>query len=138
MRAAKAVLSARSTICAYNRAAPCSPSSGARRVFTRPGTGARAKTISAASGSARVAPRKLIGLRTEEKSEAQAPHQDHGSQDPVPLPAPAGGGHFLVQCRRRAAALHRLAECDVLHQRDFRKAGKVGAAHEDRLIARSD
>ena len=44
----------------------------------------------------------------------------------------------LAQAGRRAAPLHRLAECDVLHQRDLRETAERVAAHEDRLVAGGD
>ena len=66
---------------------PARPAAARGASSRAPATGARAKTISAASGPARVAPRKLIRFRAEEKSEAQAPHQDHGAQDARAAPS---------------------------------------------------
>ena len=54
------------------------------------------------------------------------------------FPAPAGGHYLLPEAGGRRDALHRLAERDVLHERDAGKTGKRFAAHEDRLVAGGD
>src|SRR6185436_18932306 len=92
--AASAVLSVFSTICACSRAAPFSPSRGTRRVLTRPGSGARANTMSAVSGLVDVAPRKVVRSSTEEECEAQAPHEKHRAQHPLLVPPSSRGGRL--------------------------------------------
>src|SRR3990167_8557492 len=99
--AASAVASVLSTRRACSLAAPISPSSGTRRDFTRPGSGARANTMSAGSGLVRVAPRKLIRGGTEEIREAQLPHEEHRAQYAAPFPAAARSHRLVAQAGGR-------------------------------------
>src|SRR5438876_1675288 len=118
-----------------SRAAPAAPRRGARRVFTRPASGARAKTMTMLSALIGVLAREALRGNAERIEQPQAPHEDDGAQHAARLPAPPRGRDALAQAGRAAAALHGAAEGDVLHQRDLREAGKRVAPHEDRLIA---
>src|SRR6185312_17017014 len=106
---------------AWSRAAPFLPSSGTRRVLTRPGTGARAKTTSAGSAFFGVASGKLVGRGAQPVGEPQPPHEDQGAQHATPLPAPARSARARGEAGGRRAALHELGECDVLHECDLGK-----------------
>src|SRR5262249_23082228 len=124
-----------------NRAAPSAPSTGMSRVLAKPAIGALASTATATGSFITVLPRQFAWVGAEGVSEPQPPHQDHGVDDAVLLPAPAGGDDALGEAQRRADALEPLAQRDVLHQRNFRKTpGRLEgvAPREDRLVAGGD
>src|SRR6266853_5272763 len=125
-------------------AAPAAPSAGISRVLAFPGVGALANTITGQTLSAALAvieAGQLRGSRTEEKREAQPPHQQHGAQDPAALPAPARRHRLVDQTQRPRHALERARQRDVLHQLERREAAdspECVAADKNRLIARCD
>src|SRR5205807_3453164 len=125
-----------------NAAAPSAPSAGMRRVFANPGIGALASTATATDSLAiAVSPRQQRGVGAQEIGQPQAPHQQDGPQHAVLFPAPARGGDAFGEAERRADALEPLAQRNVLHQRDGRKAAgcdKHLALDEYRLVASGD
>src|SRR5713101_2276120 len=138
MPAAHAVSTARSISRACNKAALSAPMAGMSRVLAKPASGALASTATATGSFIAVMLRELFRIGAEEKSQPQAPHQHHGVEHAVLFPAPAGGDDALAQAQRPAHALEALAERDVLHQRDLRKAAgclKCVAPREYRLVA---
>src|SRR5258706_3637835 len=137
-RASRAACTAFSTSCMCKRAAPAAPRRGARRVFTRPATGARAKTITRASARIGVIAREALWLDAERIEEPQAPHEEDRSHDTARLPAPPGSRYALGQARRRTHSLHGAAESDVLHEGNLGKPDEYVASDEDRLVARGD
>src|SRR5712692_6404245 len=139
--AAAAVAAARSINRCCSAAAPSAPSAGIIRVLAKPATGALASTATATGSVIAVLPRQLLRIGAEEVGEPQAPHQHHGPQHAMLLPAPPGGDDALGEAQRPAHALEALAERDVLHQRDLVKAaGRLErlALHENRLVAGGD
>src|SRR4029077_18096744 len=139
--AAQAVAAARAINRACRTAAPLSPSTGTRRVLEKPGSGALASTATATASLIAVLPCQRLRIGAEEVGEAQAPHQEHGPDHAVRLPAPARGDDAFAQAHRPAHALEALAERHVLHQRDRREgAGRLErvAPHEYRLVPGRD
>src|SRR6266852_1521444 len=139
--AAAAVAAARSINRCCSRAAPSAPSAGISRVLAKPATGALASTATATGSVIAVLPRQLLRIGAEEVGEPQAPHQHHGPQHAMLLPAPPGGDDALGEAQRPAHALEALAERDILHQREFREPARRlegFAAHENRLVAGRD
>src|SRR5262249_52746900 len=132
---------ARSINRSCSEAAPSVPSAGISRVFAKPATGALASTATATGSFIAVLPRQLLRVGAEEIGKPQAPHQHHGAQHAVRLPAPPGGDDALSEAQWPAHALEALAERDILHQRDFREPARrlEGIAlREDRLVAGRD
>src|SRR5687768_15302266 len=121
---------------ACRRAAPHSPRRGTRRVFTRPGRGAREKTSTATSRV--VEPGKAFRGGAEKVPKAQAPHEHDGTQHAARFPAATRGAHALAQAGGPPPALHRPAEGHVLHERDRREPRKGVAANEDGLVSGGD
>src|SRR5260370_32275636 len=113
MAAAQAAATARSINRACNSAAPSAPSTGMSRVLAKPAIGALASTATATRSFIAVLPRQLLGIGAEEVGKAQPPHQHHGGQNAVLLPAPSRGDGALGDAQRAAHALEALAERDV-------------------------
>src|SRR5262245_55154445 len=100
--AARAVASARFTRRACRPAASSARSRGTRRVFTVPGCGARAKTITAVASVAVIAHRQLARVGAQPVGEPQSPHEQYGTQHAVLLPAAAGCEEPVPQAERRS------------------------------------
>src|SRR5687767_15311030 len=105
-----ATASVRRTSAPCRSAAPSTPSSGASRVLTSPGTGAFANTARRTSlagaqpRSARralevIAARELVGIGAEGIGEPQPRHQQDGAERPGALPPPPRRDHALAQAR---------------------------------------
>src|SRR5216684_4407220 len=137
-RAARAVRTACRVSRAWRRAAPHSPSRGTRRVLTRPGSGARAKTMTTALRLVGVEAGKDLRASAKKIHQPQPPHEQDGARHAARLPAAPRGHDALSKARRRPVALHRLAEGDVLHEGNRRKSTEDVAPHEDRLVAGGD
>src|ERR1700738_2565731 len=113
MAAAHAGAAARSVNRACNTAAPSAPSTGMSRVLAKPASGALASIATATGSLIAVLPRQLIWIGAEVIGEPQAPHQNHGGEHAIFLPAPAGGDDAFGEAQRPAHALEALAERDV-------------------------
>src|SRR6267378_2664133 len=100
MAAAHTVATARSVNRACNSAAPSAPSTGMSRVLAKPLSGALASTATATRSFIAVLPRQLVRVGAEEVGEPQPPHQDHGGEHAILLPAAAGGDHALGNAER--------------------------------------
>src|SRR5437879_7812682 len=123
-RAASAVRSVCRVSRAWRRAAPHSPSRGTRRVLTRPGSGARAKTMTTALRLVGVEAGKDLRASAKKIHQPQPPHEHDGAHHAARLPAAPRGHDALSKARRRPGALHRLAEADVLHPGNPRKSAE--------------
>src|SRR2546425_12352872 len=77
-RAARAVRTACRVSRAWRRAAPHSPSRGTRRVLTRPGSGARAKTMTTALRLVGVEAGKDLPGSAQKKKHPQPPQEHQG------------------------------------------------------------
>src|SRR5262245_40986434 len=92
-------------------AAPSVPSIIARRVLTRPGSGALVRmatpTVSGFARDIAVAPRQRGRFCTEEIGEPQPPHQHDRAEHAVLFPAPARGGGPGWYAQRPRDALER-------------------------------
>src|SRR2546427_6152419 len=92
-RAARAVRTACRVSRAWRRAAPHSPSRGTKRVLTRPGSGARAKTMTTAL--------RLVGVEAgkeppgggQKKKQPPPPQKEGGGAPPPPPPPGAPRAH---------------------------------------------
>src|SRR5260221_10914640 len=140
-----AVASAWRARLACSSAAPAAPSSGTRRVFTSPATGALAKTaMRTRSGRGAldvIAACETARIGAQRVGEAQSPPEEDRAREPVALPAPARRDDALAQARRGTHSPQRLAKRHVLHQRDLGKAVhrlEGSAAREERLDAGGD
>src|SRR5262245_20858595 len=139
--AAQAVAAARAINRACRTAAPLAPRTETRRVFAKPGSGAFASTATATASLIAVLPCQRSRIGAEEVGQAQAPHQKHGPDHAIGLPAPARCDDAFAQAQGPARALETLAQGDVLHQRDCGKSpGRLErvAPHENRLIPGRD
>src|SRR4051812_11050710 len=101
--AVRAVSTVRWISRACSAAAPSGPSTGSRRVFTSPASGAFAKiamvTGSSLTGRIAVLARERRGFGAQEIGEPQSPHQQDGSRDAMLLPAAVGCGDALRQTK---------------------------------------
>src|SRR5438445_9859225 len=120
-------------------AAPASPSAGISRVLASPGALANTITRQAVSAAlAVIEARKTRRRGAEEKRKAQPPHQQHGAQDPAPLPAAARCHRLVRKTQRPREVLQRSRQGDVLHQIERREASDAIerlAPDENSLIA---
>src|SRR5713101_7680913 len=91
------------------------------RVLAKPGTGALARIAIATGSFIAVAMRELFRIGTEEKREAQPPHQKDGGENAILLPAAAGRHDEFTQAQRPTHALEPLAQRNVFHQWDCRE-----------------
>src|SRR5712671_1010062 len=119
-------------------ATPAAPRRGIRRVFTRPASGARAKTMTTLSARIGVLARQALRRDAERVEKAQPPHEKYRAQHAARLPTAPRGAHALAQARRPPAPLKLAAERDVFHQGDLRKSRERVAPYEDRLITGRD
>src|SRR5262249_27079301 len=124
------------------RVAPSTPSIRARRVFTRPGSGALVRmampTDSVLTRGVTIASRQCCRLGPQEIGEPQTPHQHDRTPDAMVFPPPARGGGAVREADGTRHPLERAGKRDVLHQRDGGKAAdslKSVACQEHRLIA---
>src|SRR5258708_19971511 len=120
------------------RAAPAAPRRGMRRVFTRPASGARAKTMTTLSARIGVLARQALRRDAERIEKAQPPHEKNSAQHAARLPAAPRGADALAQARRPPAPLQQPAERDVFHHGDLRKSREHLPSPADPLIPGRD
>src|SRR5216683_3316683 len=125
--------------------ATATPSTDARRVLEKPGSGALARianaTVSGMPRDIAIGPRELLGRGAQKEREAKTPHHENRAQYAALFPASTGGRDARAKAERPADALQAARDLDVLHQRDVGEAAdgrESVASHEDRLIAGRD
>src|SRR5207302_9808072 len=122
-------------------AAPAALKAGIRRVLTLPGSGALAKTMTrqpASPALAVIEARKTGRRGTEEKCQAQPPHEEDGAQHAAPLPAAPRCHRLVGKAQRPRHTLEGARQRDVLHQLERREASRALeglAPDENGLIA---
>src|SRR5690348_1100194 len=87
MPASTAVRTARAVSRSCSTAAACAPIAGIRRVLAKPGIGALARIATSMFRGIAVRARERVGPRAQEEGEPQPPHEQHGPDHALRLPA---------------------------------------------------